>query len=497
MSSSLIYQIASIICGLITPRLILVAFGSTYNGVVSSATQFLNLISILTMGITGATRLALYKTLSAKDTVGTSRIMKAMKLYMRKVGLGVIVYAAALSILYPFISNSDLPYWQSGLLVAIVSIGTFAQYFFGISNQTLLNADQSNYITSFLDVIKIISNTICVAILISMGCNIFIVKLGSSVVYLITPIILEIYVKRKYHLISDCKPSKAGLEQRGAVAVHSIANIVHDNTALVILTIFTDVKLVSVYTVYYLVVGKIKQLLQVVTSGMEAAFGDMWVKHEEKNLERNFSGFEYLIYTFTAVVFSCVGMLILPFIARYTAGVTDIEYLRTDLAILITVAEAIFCIRQPYLILVYATGNYKSTYIGAIIEAILNITISLIAVQFWGIVGVIVGTLVANSFRTIQYMFFISRKVLKRNIVCVLKRMIWCAVTIVINCLISYIIIKNIDFSLDWFGWIFEAVIVFLVAAIITILTSVLCYRKDMKLLIDILKRAFSKKVKQ
>ena len=68
--------------------------------------------------------------------------------------------------------------------------------------------------------------------------------------------------------------------------------MVHDNTALVVLTLFTDAKIISVYTVYYLVIGKIKSLLQIVTSGIEAAFANMWVKEEYDTLKRNFSGFE-------------------------------------------------------------------------------------------------------------------------------------------------------------------------------------------------------------
>ena len=84
VSASFLYQIASIICGLITPRLILIAFGSTYNGVIESATQFLSLVSILNIGIAGATRVALYKTLAIKDTNGTNRIMRATKQYLHK-----------------------------------------------------------------------------------------------------------------------------------------------------------------------------------------------------------------------------------------------------------------------------------------------------------------------------------------------------------------------------------------------------------------------------
>ena len=62
-----IYQAVVFICNLILPRFILVAYGSEYNGIVSSITQFLTFISILRLGIAGATRVELYKSLAADD----------------------------------------------------------------------------------------------------------------------------------------------------------------------------------------------------------------------------------------------------------------------------------------------------------------------------------------------------------------------------------------------------------------------------------------------
>lgn len=493
MIASLFYQIVSIICGLITPRLILSNFGSTYNGVVSSATQFLSMISILTLGITGSTRLALYKTLGDNDTLGTSRIMKATKLYMRKVGLCVILYAAVLCVIYPFISHNELSHLESATIIAIISIGTFARYFFGISNQTLLQADQASYVNSTIQICTTIANTLLVAILIRLGGDIYTVKLGSSLVFLVSPIILNAYVKRKYSLIKDCEPSNEGMSQRGAVAVHSIANLVHDNAALVILTLFTDAKVISVYTVYYFVVGKIKQLLQIVTSGIEAAFGNMWVKKEYDNLRRKFSGFEFVIYCFTAIVFSCVGMLILPFVMQYTSGITDIEYVRLDLAILITLAEAMFCIRQSYVILVYATGNYKSTRNGAVLEALINIIIGLSLTPFIGINGVIIATLVANTFRTVQYIIFVSKNVLERSLFVACKRFLWLILTsgiiIGIWSIISpAIFIATFMVSTGWLSWILQAIVAGILACSVTLVTSLIFYKKDIQVLIGFVK---------
>lgn len=478
MFFSLIYQAIAIICGLITPRLILATFGSTYNGVISSATQFLNMINILTLGITGTTRVALYKTLAEGDTLGTSRIMKATKRYMQKIGCCVILYAIGLCVIYPYVSQNSLSHIENAALIAIVSIGTFAQYFFGISNMTLLNADQSSYVNNIIDIFKVVLNTVCVAVLIKVGASVFIVKLGSSIVFLISPIILNWYVKRKYNLVNDCEPDSTALNNRGAVALHQVANIVHDNTDIMVLTFFMDAKQISVYTVYYLVIGKIKTLLQVFTSGIEAAFGNMWVKHEIDTMNKVFKAYEHLLFSFTVVFFSCVGTLILPFVSEYTRGITDVAYYRVDFAVLITIAEAAFCIRQPYLLLVYATGNYEATKRGALVEAIINLSLSIILVQFVGINGVVIGTLVANVFRTVQYSVFVSNKILNWDIKLIIKHVVWLLVCM--GTIIPIVIrLDGFVLALGWMGWLIKAVITFVVAIIITAIFSMAFYRME------------------
>ncbi len=486
---SAIYQVVSIACGLIVPRLILQTFGSTYNGVINSASQFLDMISILTLGITGATKVAFYKTLGNGDELGTSRIYKATKVYMSKVALGVIAYAVLLCVVYPLISHNDLSKLQTAAIIVIVSIGTFAQYFFGITSEALLQSDQSNFIIHSLNIIKLLVNLVVTIVLIKLGRSIFEVKLGSSIIYFITPLVMNLYVKKKYHIDNKCEPDNSAIKERGAAAFHSIANIIHDRVDLVLLTLFADAKIISVYTVYYLVVGKIKQVMQIFTSGVEAAFGNMWARGEMESLKRNFRAYEYVMFTFAAIVFSCVGLLILPFIKRYTSGVTDVEYIRPLLAILITVAESFHCIRQPYLMLVQAAGFYRETKNGAMAEALLNLAVSLVLINLIGIEGVILGTLAANLFRTCQYAAFVSKHILERSIKEIVLRFIWLVLTGAVIIFVSLFAEDRIAFSEGWMGWIAEGFVVFGIAAAITAVSSLLFYGNDVKYLISVVKR--------
>ena len=489
MSTSLVAQIVSIICGLITPRLILTNFGSTYNGVTASATQFLGMLNILTLGITGATRIALYKPLAENDTLTVSRLMKASKQYMRKLSMCVVAYIVALCIVYPLVSTNDLTWAQNVVLILIVGISSLANYLFGVNNTILLQASQSNYVTNIADTIKIIINTVCTAFLISFGCSIYTVKLGSSLIYFVAPLIISIYIHRKFTLTNDCEPLETEGKSRKAVAAHSIANIIHDNVDLVTLTFFVDAKMISVYTVYNTIVSKIKMLLRVFTSGMEAAFGDMWVKREYNTLARSFKTYEYMMFTLTTVIFSCVGILSLPFVRVYTSGVNDINYILPTFAALVTIAEGIYCIRQPYMTLVYATGSYEQTKKVAIVEAGINLTLSIVLVNVMGISGVIMATIVANLFCTSMFIYFTSKRILKRSISVVILRVIWVLLCIALTTVLSNIIGKAIAYSVSWIGWLVEAIIVFTISVVITLLMSLLFYRDD---LLSLMKKALS-----
>lgn len=489
MSTSLIAQIVSIICGLITPRLILTNFGSTYNGVTASATQFLGMLNVLTLGITGATRVALYKPLAEDDVLTVSRLMKASKQYMRKISMCVVVYIALLCIVYPFVSKNDLTWAQNAALILIVGISSLANYLFGVNNTILLQASQSNYVTNIADTIKIIINTICTALLIGVGCSIYIVKLGSSLIYFIVPLVISIYIHRKFSLTNECEPLETEGKSRKAVAAHSIANIIHDNVDLVTLTFFVDAKVISVYTVYNTIVSKIKMLLRVFTSGMEAAFGDMWVKREYDTLVKSFKTYEYMMFTLTTVIFSCVGILLLPFVRVYTSGVNDINYILPTFAALITIAEGIYCIRQPYMTLVYATGSYEQTKKVAVVEAAINLILSIVLVNIMGISGVIMATIVANLFCTSMFIYFTSKSILKRSISVVILRVIWVLLCIALTTVLSNIIGKAIAYSVSWIGWLVEAIIVFTISVVITLLMSLLFYRDD---LLSLMKKALS-----
>ena len=74
-----------------------------------------------------------------------------------------------------------------------------------------------------------------------------------------------------------------------------------------------------------------------------------------------------------------------------------------------------YIFRLPYHTLVKAAALFKETKLSAIIEALLNIVVSIILLNFWGLVGVAIGTLISMLYRTIYYIFFFSKHIIMIN----------------------------------------------------------------------------------
>lgn len=490
---SALYEVTAFICGLILPRLILRNFGSAYNGIISSTKQFLDLISILNLGVAGSTRVALYKTLADNDLVGSSAIVRATESHMRKIGLVLLVYLSILAIIYPFIIETEYTYWDVALLIIASGISAFGEYFFGAAYQAFLSADQSIYISKVFSIVTTILNTLLSAILICCGCSIQIVKLGSAGVFFLKPFLQNIYVTRRYHLDKRCKPDNTALEKRAEVMAHSIANIIHDKTDIIVLTIFCGVKVVSVYTVYNLVMTALKNLQSIFTSGTESIFGNMWAKGESDKIKKNLEYYEYFVTAFVSIVFSTAIVMLLSFIALYTKGVTDVQYILPIYAIVITLAQAFYCIRSPYLTLVQGAGHYKETRNGAVLEALLNLGISIILVQFIGIIGAAVGTLFANIFRTCQYALYINKNIVARAKADFIKRIAWVCMNMMVIGTAGFSFIAG-EASKSWTMWIICTIKTGVVSCLLTLLSSLIFYKKDLIGVLGVMKRILRKK---
>lgn len=413
---SLIYQIVTIICGFIMPRMLLVFYGSETNGLVSSIAQFLGFISLCECGVGAVVQSALYKPLADGDEIAISKVFISSERFFRKIAYILLIYTLSLMIGYPWITMESFDFAYTALLILIIAISSFAQYYFGMTYRLLLIADQMGFIICGIQTITILLNTICGVMLMRAGASIHAVKLMTALLFLLQPLVTVYIVKKKYRIDRKLTLTEEPIKQKWNGLAQHIASVVLTNTDTVVLTLFSTLNNVSIYAVYYLVVNGVKTIVSSLTNGIQAMFGNMLAKKEMDDLTKSYDNIEWLLHTVVTLVFTLTALLILPFVQVYTADVGDTNYLVPTFACLITLATAAYCIRLPYSIMVLAAGDYKQTQRSAIIESLINIILSVILVARWGLVGVAIGTLCAMVYRTCYLAWYLSKHILFRRL---------------------------------------------------------------------------------
>lgn len=487
---SILSELTAIVCGLVLPRLILSNFGSAYNGITQSITQFISIIALMKSGIGGATRAALYKPLSNNDYQSVSEIVACTEKFMRKVAMIFVAFIAIFACVYPFWIN-DFDWVFTSTLIVIISISTFVQYYFGFTYQMVLWADQKQYVTMLVEILSTVLNTIVSVVLINSNCTIHIVKLGTAVVNVITPFFLFFYVRKKYHIVKVENVSEDKVPQRWDAFAHEAATFVCKNTDVMVLTVLTSLLEVSVYTVYHYVISNLRKVVNTFVTGFGAAFGNMFAKEEYDLIKKNLGIYELIIYSLVSIIYSVTMVMIIPFVLIYTKGVNDVDYYRPLFAIAITIGGAFDCYRDPYKTLVTSAGHYKQTRNGAILEAVLNIVISVICTIKFGLIGVAIGTLCAMIFRTCQYAIYLSNKLINRSIFYFIKHVV-ISIGIIIG--ISYISKLYMPETLNLLQWIMYSVVTTSLALILTLATDYIFYKEDLKLLIQKVTSNFGRK---
>ena len=472
--TAVVNQIATLVCGLIIPRLIIAFYGSTTNGLISSITHFLAFFSMMEMGVSSVVRASLYKPLAENDYDSVSRVLISSRRFFRKIGLLLLVYSAGLMLFFPVLIDHSNGYIGTAVLVGAMAFSSLANYLFGIVYQQLLNADQKSYVQIGASLLTLILNTVFAVVLIYMGASIEVVKVTAALVLLLRPLLLKLYVDRHYNLNFKLKLDGEPIKQKWNGLAQHIAIYVLKHADVVVLTMFSTLENVSIYNVYHLVTNGLQQMIEVMTTGMQALLGNMYVKKENETLDKTFSSFELLMHMGVTILYTIAGIVILPFVKIYTKGVTDANYIVPLFAILIVAANGSYCLRMPYYMMVQAAGHFKETQLSSILEASLNVLISILMVQRFGLVGVAIGTLVAMTYRTVYLAWYLKKNILNRPFAHFLKHIAADILCIGLSILITHFIPVP---EISWGSWILISVIVTLIVSAIVIAVNYICFR--------------------
>ncbi len=410
-------QVITIALGIVIPRMFLVSYGSEMNGLLNSVSQLYVYMGLLEAGLGTITLQALYGPVGRNDHDGINRVLSAANQYYRKIGIFYVLGIFLLAVLYPLVVPSEIPFWIISGIIFLNGISGAITFLFQKKYKLLLDTEGKSYIETNISLIIHVATSFSKIILIMLGAHILVIQAVYAALNLLHILYIAAYIKKHYKWIDlSVQPDYSSMGQRNSAFVHQIASLIFHNTDVLVLTLVPGCGLlvVSVYTLYNLLYNMVDTLINTVISGISFILGQTFNTDRKRHLIYH-DIYEVYGIAVTFALFTVVYIFILPFLELYTVGISDINYIDEALPVLFTLVFLLKVGRYASVSVINYAKHFKQTQSRAILEAAINVVVSF-ACSFWfGIYGVLCGTIAALLYRTNDIIIYSNHVILKRS----------------------------------------------------------------------------------
>lgn len=408
-------QLITMALALFIPRLMIVSYGSDLNGLVSTISQIFTYLLLLEYGIGAATVNRLYRDFASGDQENINLTLSATRSYFNRV---IFVYAACVLLFaagFPYFVQTQVPHSTIRMIILVQGTGGIVNFAFTNTYNMLLSADGRSYIQTTLGLVQKVITSVGQILLINNGFSVISVQYVILFATAVKAVAIQIYVKRKYPWIKLARGvSSKILEQKSAYFVHEVCTVIFTSTDVVVIGMCCGTTAASVYAVYQLIFHSLTSVLKVITNSVTFKQGQLYNTDRKAYIKFHDSyetAYSALVFAFMTVTL----YLALPFVELYTEGVSDAVYVEPYLPVMFALVQLLSCSRSTCTMLISMAGHAKKTVLNTILEAVLNLGISIVLALRIGIHGALIGTIAALLYRSNDIIIYANRKILERS----------------------------------------------------------------------------------
>jgi O-antigen/teichoic acid export membrane protein len=256
------------------------------------------------------------------------------------------------------------------------------------------------------------------------------------------------------------------------------------------LSILSSMKIVSIFSVYYLVFHGLQTILGTITSGSTATFGEMISKNEMERARNAYSQFELILINTQTILYATSIILIIPFVQIYVGGIPDAsDYVNLSYGILFVSWAYIDNFRLPAQTIIQAAGKFRESRLSNILYMVIEVVLLAVLTPFLGIIGALIAMIITSAFKGIWFLAIVDKFIFDKSHVKSILRFFQ-GVIIVTGCFFIFQYVIHLEI-LDIGLFIMWGFIMVLAISIVTFATNFIL---DKRQTISILKRIMNMK---
>lgn len=456
--------------GIVFVKFVLIYFGSDFNGLNSTANQFVSILMLFEGGFTIATNVALFKPYSDRDFDSVNAIISATNHTFKRAGILSLMIGTILSTGYAFVINSALPRWLVFSVVFMTILPTCFNFYFATKYRILLQAEQKEYIISFITLVTSSLGYIVNIAAMYLGCDMWFIRFCTMLFSLLNSILIGLYVRKKFTFINfHVKPNHVAIVGTKDVFAQKLTGVFYSTMPILSITLTAGgTMLASVYAVYSSVFVMLKGILRAVIDAPRLSIGELAAQSDEENVWKIYQQYETITFILIFIFLTTASVLIMPFISIYTKDISDINYNQPLIAVLLILITYFELLHIPSGHLMNMTGNFRiSKNLQIIATAILTIGFAFSFLLHWGIYGILASVLVTAIYLCIAEIVFIHSHYFKEKLSFLLKINIPLLILGIVLIYFECLLIPTIN---GYFGLLLTACVVFIINTVFSFL---------------------------
>ena len=495
---NIIYQFVIIILAFFSRRVFIESLGVEFLGINGLFTNIITVLSLSELGVGAAIHYSMYKEIAD----GNKERLKALTTYYKTLynRIALIVFIVGIAILpfLRFIINLEKNIDHIELYYLISLLGTVSSYLF-VYKTSIVSADQSEYKIKSINMIIRFLITVLQIVSLVVFKNYFIFIVIELLLGIIGNFICAKLAEKWYPFIKEnAELSKAEKKEIWtnikAMFVYKVSCVFLNNTDNIIISVIVGTNYVGYNSNYYMISNKINAIINMLFGAIRPSIGNFNAQapaKEQYGLFKNVSFMAYWLYSFATIgVFFCGEDFIRIITASNSFVLGFPIILATSLNLYVGVLKsAIGMYRET-------TGLFKLSKYVIFVSSIINIVLSIILGNIYGLFGVLIATFISRLVCDVWYEPYIMFKKMfnvspKEFYLCQVKYAILTIILVaILYPLISFITIDNLYFRI---------ILKFIVCTLIVNTIYLILYHKNEQFIylknkiITILKAIFSK----
>ncbi len=475
------YELINVALGFVYRTVFIRVLSSNYLGIDGLFTNVLQILSFADLGISAAITYRFYEPINKNDAHKVGQLMVYFKNVYRIIA--IVIFAVGVSLL-PFLDffikdAAELPHdINLKVIYLLFLLKTLASYLF-VYKQTILIADQKQYLVSLFQISRTILCYTAQMIILALSKNYTLILIVNTVLTLVTNCVFSEWAASKYKEVFDVKDSISKEEKRQiindtkATLCHKIGGTVLDSTDSLIISKYVGIIATGLYSNYSMVLSKLSAILGQLFGSFTSSLGSAHVAQDEEKKYISYRTLLFGNFWFSSICTICLYNLLSDFITIWVGP----DMLLDDFTVVILCIqffiENVRTISKSY---TNASGLFIKDKIRPLIEATINLIVSIIMVNKYGIAGVFIGTII-SQFCTVFWRepYLLYKYEFKRSMKEYWLYYFSSSLITLVFCFFTKKIFVNFEVT-SFILWIFKAIIIF---ALNNIFIAIIAHKCD------------------